>query len=67
MAKVQGAIYGPPLAGLPPVAVILYENEVIGARAVPSVAAGDAFLAKMMQEFAGMVGHKSPVPKNQVS
>jgi hypothetical protein len=63
MAKVQGAVYAPPMSSLPAVAVIFYENEVIGARAVPSVVAGDAFLAKMMQEFAGMVGHKSPKPK----
>jgi hypothetical protein len=63
MSKVRGAVYPPPIEGLPPVAVILYENEVIGARAVPSVEVGDAFLARMMQEFSGMVGHKSPMPK----
>jgi hypothetical protein len=63
MAKVHGAIYSPPSEGLPPVAIILYENEVVGCRAVPSVAAGDVFLAKMMQEFSGMVGHKAPMPK----
>ena len=63
MAKVRGAVYHPPLEGLPPVAVILYENEVIGARAVPLVEMDDAFLARMIQEFAGMVGHKSSAPK----
>jgi hypothetical protein len=63
MSKIRGAVYSPPLGGLPPVAVILYENEVIGARTVPSVEAGDAFLAKMMQEFSGMVGHKSAAPE----
>jgi len=45
LAKVRGAVYSPPLEGLPPVAVILYDNEVAGARAVPSVEDGDAFLA----------------------
>jgi hypothetical protein len=62
MAKVRGAVYSPPSEGLPPVAIILYENEVVSCRAVPSIVAGDAFLAKMMQEFSGMVGHKSPMP-----
>lgn len=62
MAKVRGAVYGPPSSGLPPIAVILYENEVVGARTVPSVEAGEAFLAKMLQEFSGMVGHKGTLP-----
>jgi hypothetical protein len=62
MARIRGAVYAPPMEGLPPIAVILYENEVIGARAVPSVEAGDAFLAKMIQEFSGMVGHKGSKP-----
>jgi hypothetical protein len=59
MAKVRGAVYSPPSEDLPPVAIILYENEVLGSRAVPSVVAGDIFLAKMMEEFSGMVGHKN--------
>jgi hypothetical protein len=60
MAKVRGAVCSPPSEGLPPFAIILYENEVVGCRAVPSIVAGDAFLAK--KEFSGMVGHKSPMP-----
>jgi hypothetical protein len=48
---------------LPPIAVILHENEVIGARAVPSGQTGEVLLATMMQEFAEMVGHKEPVPE----
>jgi hypothetical protein len=51
------------MKGLPPIAVILHENEVIGARAVPSHQNAQAFLAEMMQEFAGMVGYKDPAPK----
>jgi hypothetical protein len=63
MAQVRGAVYLPPIKGMPPVAVILHENEVIGARAVPSDQSGEVVLAKMMQEFAGMVGHKDPAPQ----
>ena len=63
MAQVRGAVYSPPMKDLPPIAVIFNENEVIGARAVPSDEKGEAFLATMMQEFAGMVGHKGPAPK----
>jgi hypothetical protein len=59
MAQVRGAVYPPPMKGLLPIAVILHENEVIGARAVPSDQDGEAILATMMQEFAGMVGHKA--------
>jgi hypothetical protein len=63
MSKVRGAVYPPPTKDLPPVAVILFENEVVGARAVPSVEAGEAFLANMIKEFSGMVGHKGDRPK----
>jgi hypothetical protein len=63
MAQVRGAVYPPPMKELPPIAVILHENEVIGARAVPSGQTGEVLLATMMQEFAEMVGHKGPMPK----
>ena len=46
--------------------LILHENEVIGARAVPSGQTGEVLLATMMQEFAEMVEHKGPMPKNQI-
>ena len=62
MAEVRGAVYPPPMKDLPPIAVILHENEVVGARAVPSGPDGEAILATMMLEFAGMVGHKGPAP-----
>jgi hypothetical protein len=63
MAKVRGAVYAPPRTDPPPIAVILHDNEVIGARAVLSGQTGEAFLATMIQEFTGMVGHKGPTPK----
>ena len=63
MAKTRGAVYPPPSDDLPPIAVIFYEDEVIGARAVNSIEAGDLYLTKMMQEFAGMIGHKEHKPK----
>jgi len=55
MADVHGVVYDPPSAGFPPVVVIFYEGEVIGARAAPSVEAGEAFLAKVINEFAAKI------------
>ena len=63
MPQTRGAVYAPPTGGLPTIAVILHENEVVGARAVPSDQNAETFLAKMMQEFAGMIGHKEHKPK----
>ena len=63
MEQVRAAVYLPPMKDLPSIAVILHGNEVIGARAVPSGQTSEAFLATMIQEFAGMVGHKDPTPK----
>lgn len=48
----RAVVYGPPGPGLPYLAVILNsENEVVSARAVPSVAAGEALIAKTVAEF----------------
>ena len=67
MAQIRGAVYPPPIKGMPSVAVILHDNEVVGARAVRSDQNAEAVLAKMMHEFAGMVGHKGPAPKTSNS
>jgi hypothetical protein len=67
MAHVRGAAYPPPIKGMPSVPVILHENEVVGARTVPLGQSGDVVLARMMQEFAEMVGHKGPAPETSNS
>jgi hypothetical protein len=47
------AVYDPPRAGLPHAAVVFApDGQVLGARTVPSVAAGESFLAQIMTEFA---------------
>jgi len=54
MSKIRGVVYAPPLlfAGdFPEVAVVLLDKEVIGARAVQSIEAGEAFIASVL---AGM-------------
>lgn len=48
----QGVVYDPPSSGLPYLAVVLHKGEVVVARAVPSVAAGEALIAEVFQEFA---------------
>ncbi len=48
----KGVVYDPPGAGLPYLAVVLHNNEVVVARAVSSVAAGEALIAKVFEDFA---------------
>ena len=48
----RGAVYDRPRAELPCLAVILNANdEVMLAKSVPSVEAGELFLAKLFEEF----------------
>jgi hypothetical protein len=47
MAYISGVVYDPPKAGLPHVAVLLHDGEVLAARAFNSIAAGEAFIAKI--------------------
>jgi hypothetical protein len=47
----DGVVYDPPASGLPHLAVVLHNNEVVVARAVPSVAAGEALIASVFQAF----------------
>lgn len=47
----KGVVYDPPSAGLPYLAVVLHDNEVVVAKAVPSVAAGEALIASVFQSF----------------
>lgn len=47
----KGVVYDPPAAGLPYLAVVLHKDEVVVARAVPSVAAGEALIANVFQSF----------------
>jgi len=49
---VTGVIYDSPRAGLPPLAVILHNGEVLVARAAPSIVAAEKFLSDIMHEFA---------------
>jgi hypothetical protein len=52
--SIRAAVYSPPQEGLPFVAVVLKsDGEVLIARAVQSVAQGDALIAKVFREFAG--------------
>jgi hypothetical protein len=67
MAHVRGAAYPPPIKGILSVAVILHENEVVGARAVLLEQSGEIVLGGMIREFAGMAGHKGPVPETSNS
>ena len=45
MAKISGVVYDPPTAGLPHIAVVLHEGEVLTARACPSIAEAERFLS----------------------
>ncbi|BEP93273.1 hypothetical protein GmRootA79_16570 [Acidovorax sp. A79] len=49
----NGVVYDPPRAGLPYLAVVLDNNgEVVVARSVPSVAAGEALIQQTFAAFA---------------
>lgn len=48
----KGVVYDPPAAGLPYIAVVLHDGEVVVSRAVSSIAAGEALIAKVFQDFA---------------
>lgn len=48
----KGVVYDPPGPGLPYLAVVLHDGEVVVSRAVTSVAAGEALIAKVFQDFA---------------
>ncbi len=53
MAIILGIVYSPPKAGLPH--LLMYKNDVLGARPCTSVAQGDAFLAKIMPELQAKI------------
>lgn len=48
----NGVVYDPPAAGLPYIAVVLHDGEVVVARAVSSVEIGEALIAEVFQSFA---------------
>jgi hypothetical protein len=53
---IKGAVYTPTAAGMPPVAVILgTDGEVLVARVVPSVSAGNELLRQITEQFAAAV------------
>ena len=59
MQGVVGAVYDPPRDELPHVAVIFKpDGEVLVARTVPSAAAGEALIAKVLADFATQAGIK---------
>lgn len=47
----KGVVYDPPAVGLPYIAVVLHDGEVVVSKAVSSVAAGEALIAKVFQDF----------------
>ena len=49
---ITGVVYDSPRADLPPLVVILHNGDVLVARAAPTVAVAEKFLADIMQEFA---------------
>lgn len=57
MKGVVGAVYDPPREELPHVAVIFKpDGEVLVARTVPSAAAGEALIGKVLADFAEQAG-----------
>jgi len=59
MSGITGAVYDPPRAGLPIVAIVFKpDGEVLIARTVPSVAAGDALIRSVFDEFSKQSGTK---------
>lgn len=48
----NGVVYLPPTSGLPYLAVVLHDGEVVVARSVPSVAAGEELIASVFNGFA---------------
>lgn len=59
MTGIRGAVYDPPRAGLPFVAVVFRpDGEVLVARAVPSAEAGESLIAHVFEEFASQAGTK---------
>jgi hypothetical protein len=55
MAYISATVYSPPKPGLPHLAVLLYEGDVLAARACNSIAAGEAFIAKIMPELQAKI------------
>ncbi len=55
MAKIVGVVYYPPSPELPYLAVLLYQGDVLSARAVPSLDAGDAFIANIAPKLAAQI------------
>lgn len=54
---ISGAVYDPPRADLPALAVAFDpDGEVLAARAVPSADAGQAFLELIFSQFASAQG-----------
>jgi hypothetical protein len=61
---ITGAVYDPPRPGLPHIAVTFKpDGEVLVARVVPSVAAGEALIQSVMQEFVEKHGLDAGVVK----
>ncbi|MDY7536423.1 hypothetical protein RGV33_32905 [Pseudomonas sp. Bout1] len=48
----KGVVYSPPGAGLPYIAVVLVDGEVLVSKTVSSIAAGEAMIAKVFSDFA---------------
>ena len=55
MAKISAVVYDPPSSEFPHIAVVFYGEEVLVARRVPSLKAGDEFLAEVMPQVAAKI------------
>ena len=52
MDDYYGAVYDPPRAGLPHVAVVFANGKALKAVSVPSIAVGEEIIAKLLEAYA---------------
>ena len=59
MQTISAAVYASPGPGMPELAVIIKQGEVIFAKAVPNLKAGEAILVYMLQSYKKMAAAES--------
>jgi hypothetical protein len=65
MAYVTGAVYEPPFDGLPYLAVLLHEGEVVTSKAFKSPEAGAAFLATIVPQLQAKIDADPHISKKK--
>jgi hypothetical protein len=55
MAQISAVVYDAPSPKFPALAVLFHENEVLVARAVHSIVAGEALIARLIPEFQAKI------------